>query len=122
MTQAGEASVHTIDLGTPDLILETQGPVATLTFNRPQSRNAMTFAMYEGLVQVCDIVDSDPGLRVLLMKGAGAASATRSSRRRRIAGWIATLHDVVARNSVCGLPSRTSCLLVANRLRVPVPQ
>jgi hypothetical protein len=29
-------------------------------FNRPAARNAMTFAMYEQLVAICEQVDLDP--------------------------------------------------------------
>ena len=49
----------------------TDGPIATLTFNRPEARNAMTWEMYEALVATCDRVDQDPAIRVLLFRGAG---------------------------------------------------
>jgi enoyl-CoA hydratase/carnithine racemase len=52
-------------------IYETDGPIATLTFNRPEARNAMTWAMYEGLVAACDRVDADAAVRVLILRGAG---------------------------------------------------
>ena len=35
------------------------GAVAFLTFNRPEARNAMTWEMYEALVEACDRVDAD---------------------------------------------------------------
>ena len=47
------------------------GPLATLTFNRPEARNAMTREMYQALVDACDRVDDDPDVRVLILKGAG---------------------------------------------------
>ncbi len=47
------------------------GPIATLTFNRPEARNAMTWEMYEALVAACDRVDEDPAIRVLVFRGAG---------------------------------------------------
>jgi enoyl-CoA hydratase/carnithine racemase len=50
---------------------ETDGALATLTFNRPEARNAMTWEMYEALVEACDRVDRDPSLRVLILRGAG---------------------------------------------------
>lgn len=56
---------------TTDTIFETSGPIATLTFNRPDARNAMTWAMYEALVQACDRVDADPAVHVLVLRGAG---------------------------------------------------
>jgi enoyl-CoA hydratase/carnithine racemase len=40
-------------------------------FNRPEARNAMTFAMYEGLVQACDRADEDDSVRVMVLRGAG---------------------------------------------------
>jgi enoyl-CoA hydratase len=58
----------------PELLFERRGAVAVLTFNRPQARNAMTFAMYEGLVSTCDEVDADDGIRALVLRGAGGKS------------------------------------------------
>lgn len=55
----------------PELIFERKGPVATLIFNRPQQRNAMTWAMYAGLVDACEQVDADPDIRVFVLRGAG---------------------------------------------------
>ena len=52
-------------------VFETDGPIATLTFDRPEARNAMTWEMYESLVETCDRVDRDAAIRVLLLRGAG---------------------------------------------------
>jgi enoyl-CoA hydratase/carnithine racemase len=52
-------------------LFETDGPLAWLTFNRPDARNAMTWEMYESLVDACDRVDRDAALRVLILRGAG---------------------------------------------------
>ena len=49
----------------------TEGPLATFTFNRPEARNAMTWDMYQALVDACDHVDRDPAIRVLILRGAG---------------------------------------------------
>ncbi len=43
--------------------------VATLTFTRPDARNAMTWAMYDDLVAACDTVDADESIRVLVLRG-----------------------------------------------------
>jgi enoyl-CoA hydratase len=58
-------------LSTTDTIYEARGPVATLTFNRPESRNAMTWDMYQALVDACDRVDNDADVRVWVLRGAG---------------------------------------------------
>src|SRR5438093_12059854 len=52
-------------------VFETDGPVATLTFNRPEARNARTWEMYEALVAACERIDDDADLRVLVLRGAG---------------------------------------------------
>ena len=52
-------------------LFDIDGPIATLTFNRPEARNAMTWEMYEALVAACDRVDGDETIRVLIFKGAG---------------------------------------------------
>ena len=52
-------------------VFESDGPIATLTFNRPDARNAMTWEMYEALVDACEHVDRDAAIRVLVFRGAG---------------------------------------------------
>jgi enoyl-CoA hydratase len=52
-------------------VFETDGPIATLTFNRPEARNAMTWEMYDALVDACERVDQDASIRVLVFRGAG---------------------------------------------------
>ena len=52
-------------------IFETVGPLATLTFNRSDVRNAMTWEMYQALVDACDTADASEGIRTLVLRGAG---------------------------------------------------
>jgi enoyl-CoA hydratase/carnithine racemase len=49
----------------------TEGALAFLTINRPDARNAMTWEMYEGLVEACDRVDGDASLRVFILRSTG---------------------------------------------------
>jgi enoyl-CoA hydratase/carnithine racemase len=56
---------------TDELLYERRGPIAFLTFNRPQARNALTWAMYEGLYACCEHVEQDDRVRVLVLRGAG---------------------------------------------------
>lgn len=53
------------------VLITRDGPIVTLTFNRPEARNAMTWDMYQRLNQTCDEVDADDSVRVLVLKGAG---------------------------------------------------
>jgi len=45
--------------------------IAVLTVNRPDQRNAMTWEMYRRLVEVCEEVDRDDAIRVLVIRGSG---------------------------------------------------
>jgi enoyl-CoA hydratase/carnithine racemase len=54
-----------------EVLVSRDGPIITLTFNRPEARNAMTWGMYEKLYQTCEEVDADESIRVLVLKGAG---------------------------------------------------
>jgi len=56
---------------TAEAVFAREGAVAVLTFNRPEARNAMTWAMYDALAAACDTVDRDDELRVLILRGAG---------------------------------------------------
>ena len=53
------------------VLVKRDGGVVTLTFNRPQARNAMTWDMYQRLYETCEEVDADDTVRVLVLKGAG---------------------------------------------------
>jgi len=54
-----------------ELLFERDGAIVTVIFNRPEARNAMTWAMYDGLVSACETVDADPAIRVMILRGAG---------------------------------------------------
>jgi enoyl-CoA hydratase len=54
-----------------ELLFEVQGGIARIVFNRPQARNALTFAMYERLAEICGIVNDDPSVKVMILTGAG---------------------------------------------------
>jgi enoyl-CoA hydratase/carnithine racemase len=51
--------------------LVRDGEVATILFDRPQARNAMTWRMYEGLAMACAQLRSDAGVRVAVLRGVG---------------------------------------------------
>jgi enoyl-CoA hydratase/carnithine racemase len=53
------------------LTLEQEDRVALVTVDRPEARNAMTFEMYEGLHDLCDRLDADASVRVVILRGSG---------------------------------------------------
>jgi enoyl-CoA hydratase/carnithine racemase len=54
-----------------DILFELRDGVGRVTFNRPQARNAFTFAMYERLAEICAQANHDRAIRVLVLQGAG---------------------------------------------------
>jgi enoyl-CoA hydratase/carnithine racemase len=54
-----------------DMLFDRHDGIGKVTFNRPQARNAFTFAMYERLAEICDEANRDHSLRVLVLQGAG---------------------------------------------------
>jgi enoyl-CoA hydratase len=56
---------------TDELLYQQSGAVVWLTFNRPAARNAMTWAMYQGLYDACEHVEADERVQVLVLRGAG---------------------------------------------------
>jgi enoyl-CoA hydratase len=56
---------------TEDLLFELRDGIGRITFNRPQARNAFTFAMYERLAQICGQANEDRAIKVLVLQGAG---------------------------------------------------
>jgi enoyl-CoA hydratase len=59
------------DLGTPYLRFERRGPLAWCIVDRPDSRNALTSAMYFGIRRAVDLVNRDPDLAALIITGTG---------------------------------------------------
>ena len=51
--------------------MEVRDGIAHVTLNRPQARNALTFAMYEGLARIATEIADDPAIKVLVIRGAG---------------------------------------------------
>jgi enoyl-CoA hydratase len=61
----------TYELGTSNLRLEREGPIAWVTIDRPAARNALTPAMYYGLKRAVRLVNTDPELAALIITGTG---------------------------------------------------
>jgi enoyl-CoA hydratase/carnithine racemase len=70
-----------------DILVTADGPVLSVTFNRPEQRNAMTFEMYEGLVAACERADSDPGIRAVVLRGAGGAAFVAGTDIAQFSGF-----------------------------------
>jgi enoyl-CoA hydratase/carnithine racemase len=54
-----------------DLLLSIEDGIATITINRPQQRNAITFDMWCQLPDMFSRIEATPDVRVVVVKGAG---------------------------------------------------
>ncbi|HUN35686.1 MAG TPA: enoyl-CoA hydratase/isomerase family protein, partial [Trebonia sp.] len=56
---------------TDHLIYEKDGAIATMTFNRPQARNAISLELGQAMGEATADFEADEELRVLIVTGAG---------------------------------------------------
>ncbi|MBW7970270.1 hypothetical protein HYH08_12550 [Bradyrhizobium sp. BR 10289] len=52
-----------------DLLYSVTDGIARITFNRPQARNAMTFAMYDRMAEICTEINGDRSIKALILTG-----------------------------------------------------
>ena len=55
----------------PCVHLTIDGALATVVFNNPAARNALTWPMYEELKKICDALAQNSAIRVVTFRGAG---------------------------------------------------
>lgn len=56
-----------------DILTMQADGILTITFNRPEKKNALTSAMYATLADALESADTDPAVRVILFAGNGGA-------------------------------------------------
>ena len=53
------------------MLYEVKGTTGWVTLNRPEARNALTFAMYDRLTEICANVPEDGSVKAIVVIGAG---------------------------------------------------
>ena len=56
---------------TDELLHEVDDGVLTITLNRPQARNALTYEMYDGLAAILSDIPTDGSIHAVIITGAG---------------------------------------------------
>jgi enoyl-CoA hydratase len=104
-----------------DCLVEKDGHVLTVTLNRPQRRNAMTYAMFARLADAWDLVDEDLDIRVVILTGAGGHFSSGMDLRAMAGDEAATDdYDVKGRMEREGSGFIFDGLLKTRHPRVPV--
>lgn len=94
------------------LIVESAGPIATLTLNRPRVLNALNAQLFAELDHALDALVSDPAVRVLLLTGAGEKAFAAGADIQELALASALEGQAIARRGqqlfsrleTCGKP------------------
>ena len=76
---------------TEELLFEREGALGLVTLNRPQARNALTFAMYERLAELCRSPE-DLGVKALIITGAGEKAFAAGTDIAQFRGFTTEQH------------------------------
>src|SRR3954466_12575581 len=60
-----------LQLKTDKILAQVENGIGWITFNNPERRNAMSLEMWSALGDALEAFQSDPAVRVVVMKGAG---------------------------------------------------
>src|SRR5437773_12315260 len=71
MQQQKERAMNAPATASEDLLYVVEDGIARMTFNRPQARNALTFAMYERMATICESVNADRSIKAMILTGTG---------------------------------------------------
>ena len=66
-------SNYSADSNYSELLYDVDGPVLTITLNRPDKLNAFTFTMMSELLDAFDRADADDDVRAIVVTGRGRA-------------------------------------------------
>lgn len=55
----------------PTVLVERAAPLATITLNRPDCLNAVSFELYQSLIDALSEIEEDPTVKAILLRGGG---------------------------------------------------
>ena len=99
--------------GQPEVLVAEHDRILVITINRPESKNAVNAAVSQGLADAMDRLDSDAGLSVAVLTGAGGTFSSGMDLKAFARGE----NVVVKGRGMRTMYRFPSCPLWANRLR-----
>jgi enoyl-CoA hydratase len=88
------------------VVFSIEGPIAFLTFNRPEARNALTWEMYQGLLDACETADANPAIRVLVLRGAGGHAFAAGTDISQFSGFRTAADGIAYERRLDGVIDR----------------
>ncbi|MDF3074746.1 MAG: hypothetical protein K0S54_2413 [Alphaproteobacteria bacterium] len=77
-------------MGFETILFKSDGPVGTITINRPDALNALNSTVFAELYELFDRIAQDQALRVVVLKGAGEKSFVAGADIREMADMSRT--------------------------------
>jgi enoyl-CoA hydratase len=103
---------------TGEVTLATEAGVASVVFNRPQARNAMTWRMYEQLVEACRQLANERNVRAVVFRGAGGQAFVAGTDIEQFTAFQNADDGVAYERQIeaciellCGLPMPTLAII-----------
>jgi enoyl-CoA hydratase len=81
------------------ILSQIEGPIATLTFNNPERHNAMSLDMWRDAAGAIEDLERDPGVRVVVLTGAGGKAFVSGADISKFESERATLDAVTEYNA-----------------------
>jgi enoyl-CoA hydratase/carnithine racemase len=78
------------------ILLARDGPLATVTMNRPERRNALSVPMMQELIGALDVLGKDDAVRVIIVAGNGPAFSAGHDLREMIGSSEGACKNVFA--------------------------
>lgn len=84
-----------------DLVLTEQNDaIVTLTLNRPEKLNALSYALIDRLLELLDTIETDDAIRAVILTGAGERAFSAGGDIHEFSRSVAAGVDVVMRDFV----------------------
>lgn len=81
------------------LTYQQDGSIVTLTMNQPESRNALTGnTAIQEFVQACARITADPGVKVVVLTGAGSAFCSGGNVKNMQRYWVDAIAPMAIRD------------------------
>ena len=94
------------------IVFEVDAGIATVTFNRPKSLNALNSALLKEFSQALDEIEADEDIRVLILTGAGDKAFVA----------VADINELAACDSLSGkLFAKTGQEVISRLQQLPIP-
>jgi enoyl-CoA hydratase/carnithine racemase len=100
-----------------DILVQHDGPIATVVFNRPAMRNAISLAMWTEIARVTEGLGKDESVRAIVYRGAGTLAFASGADISEFTEQRKDTESALRYNARRGRPTRPSASVQSRRSR-----